>query len=200
MNSKRSIFFLNGKQDHWIIGRRNAIWGLPISRSNWSAARACLQELGFIAGSEVLAISGPYAHFQAVIGSDRGVYYDTDSAPFGFGPGNDIYPVRFKLTNVKNINQDWFDGPRGVAWREPLQDVYFSNRSLFILPPHNAGHKFINQRYFSAQHKPYQISFLWGVYRLIPPLKIPQLKCFPRSDFGLINWDTNALWSEFRTV
>jgi hypothetical protein len=153
MNARRSIFFLNGKQDHWIIGRRKAIWGLPISRANWSTARARLQELGFIAGTEVLAISGPYGHFRAVIGSDRGVYYDSASAPFGFGPGNDIYPVRFELTNVKDINQDWFDGPRGDAWREPLQDVYLSKKSLYILPPHNADHKFINRTVlFGSSH------------------------------------------------
>ena len=73
--SHSSVFFLNGKQNHWAIGRRNAIWGLPIRGHNWSDARARLQELGFIAGSEVLAITGTYAHFRAVIGSDRGVYY-----------------------------------------------------------------------------------------------------------------------------
>jgi hypothetical protein len=148
MSARRnSIFLLNGIQDHWIVGRRNAIWGLPIRGNNWSSARACLQELGFIAGTEVLAITGPYAHFRAVIGSDRGVYYDDSSAPFGLepGPGSEAYPVRIELTNIQDIKQDWFSGPRGDAWREPLQDVYFSRRSLYLLPPECVGHRYVRQ-------------------------------------------------------
>jgi len=146
MNGRRnSIFFLNGKQDHWAIGRKNALWGLPIRGHNWSAARARLQELGFIAGSEVLAITGPYAHFRAVIGSDRGVYYDDISEPFGLGPGNEVYPVRIELTNIQDIKQDWFDGPRGYFWRQPLQDVYFSMKSLYLLPSQNIGHSHVNK-------------------------------------------------------
>lgn len=157
MSARRnSIFLLNGKQDHWIVGRRNAIWGLPMGGNNWSSARARLQELGFIAGTEILAITGPYAHFRAVIGSDRGVYYDDSSAPFGLepGPGSEAYPIRIELTNIQDIKQDWFSGPRGDSWREPLQDVYFSRRSLYILPPESHGHRYVKESVVFATPPP----------------------------------------------
>ena len=97
--ARRSPFFLNGKQDNWTIGKNKALWGLPVWGKKWADIRAQLQELGFIAGAQVLAISGPYAHFGAVIGSDRGIYYDDNSAPWGLGPHSEVYPVRFKLND-----------------------------------------------------------------------------------------------------
>jgi hypothetical protein len=78
---RRPPFFLNGKEFNWTIGKRNKLWGLPLGRQAWPGARARLQELGFIPGSEVLAISGPKAHFRAVNGNDQGVYFDDESAP-----------------------------------------------------------------------------------------------------------------------
>lgn len=99
MNSgRRSPFFLNGKQDNRAIGKKKAIWGLPVWRKKWADVRARLQELGFIAGAEVLAISGPRAHFRAVIGSDHGVYYDNSSAPF-FGVASHLSDPSFGVVN-----------------------------------------------------------------------------------------------------
>jgi hypothetical protein len=91
-----------------------------------------------------LAISGPKAHFRAVIGSARGVYFDT-SPLWPFGRGREIYPVRIELTNIQDINQDWFNGPKGDLWRVPLQDVYFSKRSLYVLPPQSFKYPHVNQ-------------------------------------------------------
>jgi hypothetical protein len=142
---RRSPFFLNGKQNNWTIGKKRAIWGLPLHGKKWPEVKALLQELGFVAGAEILAISGPYAHFRAVIGSDRGFYYDDSCAPWGFGPRNDIYPVRFELTNIQEINRDWFDGPRGDYWRGPLEDVYFSMKSLYMLSSKRITDIHVNQ-------------------------------------------------------
>lgn len=142
---RKSPFFLNGKEINWVIGKKKEIWGLPLMRQTWAGAKARLQEIGFIAGSEVLAISGPKAHFRAVIGSDRGVYLDEMSAPWGLGPGNEIYPVRVELTNIQDINCDWFNGPRGPHWQGPLEDLYFFKKSLYILRPDSIGDPNVNQ-------------------------------------------------------
>lgn len=129
---RKSPFFLNGKEINWVIGKKKEIWGLPLMRQTWAGAKARLQEIGFIAGSEVLAISGPKAHFRAVIGSDRGVYLDEMSAPWGLGPGNEIYPVRVELTNIQDINCDWFNGPRSPLAGTIRGPVFLQEKPLHI--------------------------------------------------------------------
>lgn len=140
MSSKgRQIFLLNGTQKHWIVGKTQAVWGLPLKGLKWNDAKALLQDLNFIAGCEVLAISGPYAHFRAVIGSDRGVYFD-DQPVLWLGPGNELYPVRIELTDIQDINDDWYTGPRGEIWRGVLEDVYFKKKSLYVLQKNAVRH------------------------------------------------------------
>lgn len=136
---ERRIFLLNGIKKHWEVGRSKAIWGLPIKGLGWQVAKEKLQELGFIAGCEILAISGPEAHFRAVIGSDRDVYYD-DLNVLWLGSGNELYPVRIELTNIQDIRSDWYTGPRGSAWQGMLEDVYFKKRSLYVLQKNAMGH------------------------------------------------------------
>ena len=142
----KGIFFLNGRVEHWLIGRKKSIWGLQLLGLTWSKVRACLQELDFRAGSEILAISGPWVHFRAVVGSDRGVYFDDERAPWGLGPRKEIYPVRIELTNIEEINKYWFSKPDGPEWQFALKDVYFQRRNLYI-----PGNRFENHpNVFSA--------------------------------------------------
>jgi hypothetical protein len=128
----KDIFFLNGRVEHWLVGRKKSIWGLQLLGLTWSKAKARLQELDFRAGSEILATSGPWVHFRAVVGSDRGVFFDDESAPWGFGPRKEIYPVRIELTNIEEINKYWFSKTDGPDWQYVLKDVYFQRRNLYI--------------------------------------------------------------------
>ena len=154
MNASRPIFFLNGRKTNWTIGKKKKMWGLPLFGKKWSDAQARLQEIGFYAGAEILAVSGPFAHFRAVIGSHRGVYYDSGDAPWGLGPRNDVYPVRFELTNIQDINRDWFDGLRGNYWQGPLQDVYFSMKSLYVLSSKNIHAAHVNEEAVFGTNQP----------------------------------------------
>ena len=70
-NQPKNIL-LKWEKDNWAIGRKKAIWGLPSLNLKWEEIRASLQEHDFQAGCEIIAISGPMAHFRAITGSDKG--------------------------------------------------------------------------------------------------------------------------------
>lgn len=127
----RKIFLVNGKRQHWEVGKENKIWGFSLGNRSFSIAKANLQEQDFRAGSEILAISGPYAHFRAVVGSDSDVFYDTERT-YWLGPNNESYPVRFKLTNIQDINRLWFRDQTRDMCLTVLDDVYVVHRSLFL--------------------------------------------------------------------
>ena len=99
----RRIFFVNRSTENVLIGKKKSIWGLPLWKRSWDEARSVLQEVGFSAGAETLFVSGPYAHFRAIVGSSRGIYYD-DSPVWPYGRKKEVYPVRFELTEIQDIN------------------------------------------------------------------------------------------------
>jgi hypothetical protein len=184
-DERRQIFFLNGKREHWLIGKKKSIWGLPLKGITWQDARARLQELDFIAGREVLAISGPFANFRAVIGSDKGLYLDDQSIPFGYGPGKELYPVRIELTDIQEINRDWYTGPRGYYWRGVLEDVFFNKKSLYQLRPHASRQPEIDWSVIFSPTKP---SFTQ------PPVSSPSTD--DSSEYQLLEDDTAKVFSQ----
>ena len=127
---QRKIFLVNGKRRHWEVGRENKIWGFSLGNQGFARAKSNLQKLDFRAGTEILAISGPYAHFRAVVGSDKDVFFDNEKI-YWLGNNNEIYPVRFELTKIQNINQLWFQDQTRDKCLTVLEDVYFVSRSLF---------------------------------------------------------------------
>lgn len=133
VQTRREIFFLNGTREHWKIGKARAVWGLPLHGRKWTDVLAELQEAGFAAGAEALGIAGPHACLRAVVGSDRGVYKDDTTAPFGMDSRDDVYPVRIELTKIQEINQPWYLQSQGDAWRTVLEERYFTERCLYVL-------------------------------------------------------------------
>lgn len=129
--NQRKIFFLNGSKLNWQVGKTKSTWGLQLKGIDLSKAYAILQELGFAAGAEVLAISGPLVHFRAVVGSDDGIYFD-DSQILWLGKNDEIYPIRFRLTDIKDIDKHWFRDLSRDACLSVLRDAYFNRRSLFL--------------------------------------------------------------------
>jgi hypothetical protein len=140
----RRIFFVSGSRKHWQIGKENQIWGFSRGNRNFLSAKADLQEKDFRAGAEIIAISGPDAHFRAVVGSDKDIFYD-DETIYWSDPNNinEIYPIRFKLTNIQDINRPWFRDRTPEACLSVLEDVYGVKRRSLYLPDasfyHNAN-------------------------------------------------------------
>jgi hypothetical protein len=132
--SNRRVFFLGGSRLHWNIATKNSLWGLPRHGRGWKEVRAELQHAGFSAGAEVLGIAGPLACIRAVVGSDRGVFLDDVTAPFGLDSKNDVYPVRFELTKIQELNRPWYVRPQG-DFKSALQERYFTERCLYTLLP-----------------------------------------------------------------
>jgi hypothetical protein len=133
IEKNRAIFLLNGTRENWKIGKERSIWGLPLHRRKWNDVLAELQEVGFAAGAEILAIAGPFALLRAVIGSDRGVFFDDQSAPWGMDQRDDIYPVRIELTKIQEIGKHWYLQTHGKAWQGILIDRFFGEHSLYVL-------------------------------------------------------------------
>lgn len=131
-NTVQQLFLVNGTRSNWQIGKQKCIWGLPFRDLSWIDVQSRFQELNFTAGTEILAIAGPHAIFRAVIGSDRGVFFDNNSSPWGIKPNSDeIWPVRFEITNIQNINKSWIIDKYCDSWRKMLDDQYFQKNSLF---------------------------------------------------------------------
>jgi hypothetical protein len=60
------------------------------------------------------------ALFRAVV--DEDVFYDDTPTWTLPRDRREKYPVRFKLTRVRDVNASWYSGPEG--WRSILRDVY----------------------------------------------------------------------------
>jgi hypothetical protein len=127
----RSVFLASGSIEHWQHGRKLLMWGLSRGGCSWNECRAVLQECGLRAGAEILACAGPLALFRAVV--DEDVFYDP--TPVWTLPAKnrrELYPVRFKLTRVRDVNANWYRGADN--WRYLLQDVYPPKRGWLFTP------------------------------------------------------------------
>jgi hypothetical protein len=129
MIQRREIFLLNGTRTNWEIGRHRSVWGFPLHGRRFADALAELQRAGFAAGAEVVGVVGPLARLRAVVGSDRGVFWD-ETEVWPSDKQKDIYPVRIALTRIEDINAPWFAGD---GWRDILEDRYFTERCLYVL-------------------------------------------------------------------
>jgi len=127
---RRDIFLVGGTRTNWEIGRHKSIWGFPLHGRPFREALAALQQAGFAAGAEIIGIVGPFARLRAVVGSDRGVFWD-ETPVWPSDKHNDIYPVRIALTRIEDINQRWYSADDG--WRDVLEERYFTERTLYVL-------------------------------------------------------------------
>jgi hypothetical protein len=106
------------------------MWGFPLHGRPFREALAALQQAGFAAGAEIIGIVGPFARLRAVVGSDRGVFWD-ETPVWPPDKNDDIYPVRIALTRIQDVNARWFLPEDG--WRDVLEERYFTERTLYVL-------------------------------------------------------------------
>lgn len=147
-----SIFFFNGKKKNWAVGREFCVWGLPLGKNNRLDVENHLSKLGFTPGKFFIAVSGPRAYFLGKIDESNGIYYSKKTLFYPINSNyKENYPIRINFNIIKELNRDWYTGPRGYSWKFLLDDVYFSMGSLFVLRNNAYTNKYFEKTIISIK-------------------------------------------------